>query len=199
MNIAIIGGGDHALEILNYIIDDSAFYRKISNIYIIDKSKKLSIFKNISRKIIFASNIVKLRKAKNIKACISFESQICEKKFLELKKNKIKLFSIIHKSSYISRNAILSDGVIVAPNCVIAPFAKIKENVLINSGAVVGHHSLLGLHTVMSPNAFTAGHSKVGRDVYWDQIHRLCKVSVWEITLDYLPLQFYIKIVINFL
>ena len=40
MNIAIIGGGDHALEILNYIIDDSAFYRKISNIYIIDKSKK---------------------------------------------------------------------------------------------------------------------------------------------------------------
>ena len=164
MNIAIIGGGDHALEILNYIIDDSAFYRKISNIYIIDKSKKnSSIFKNISRKIIFASNIVKLRKAKNIKACISFgEPNMRKKSFLELKKNKIKLFSIIHKSSYISRNAILSDGVIVAPNCVIAPFAKIKENFLINSGAVVGHHSLLGLHTVMSPNAFTAGHSKVG-------------------------------------
>ena len=59
------------------------------------------------------------------------------KKFFKLK-NKIKLFSIIHKSSYISRNAILSDGVIVAPNCVIAPLQN-KENVLINSGAVVGH------------------------------------------------------------
>ena len=164
MNIAIIGGGDHAIEVLNYIVDDSVFYRKISNIYIIDKSKKnFSIFKKISRKIIFTSNIKKIRKIKNIKACISFgEPNMRRKGFLELKKNKIKLFSIIHKSSYISRNAILSDGVIVAPNCVIAPFAKIKENVLINSGAVVGHHSLLGLHTVMSPNAFTAGHSKVG-------------------------------------
>ena len=58
MNIAIIGGGDHAIEVLNYIVDDSVFYRKISNIYIIDKSKKnFSIFKKISRKIIFTSNI----------------------------------------------------------------------------------------------------------------------------------------------
>ena len=164
MNIAIIGGGDHALEILNYIIDDSAFYRKISNIFIIDKNKKnLSIFKKISSKIIFAPNTTKLRKTKNIKACISFgEPNMRKKSFLELKKNKIKLFSIIHKSSYISRNAVLSDGVIVAPNCVIAPFAELKENVLINSGAVVGHHSSIGLHAVMSPNAFTAGHSKVG-------------------------------------
>ena len=74
-----------------------------------------------------------------MKACISFgDPNLRKKSFLELKKNKIKLFSIIHKSSYISRNAILSDGVIVAPYCVIAPFAKIKENVLINSGAIVG-------------------------------------------------------------
>jgi acetyltransferase EpsM len=164
MKIAIIGGGDHALEVLNYIIDDNALYRKISNIYIIDKSKKnLSIFKKISKKIIFSPNINKLKKLKNMKACISFgDPNLRKKSFLELKKNKIKLFSIIHKSSYISRNAILSDGVIVAPYCVIAPFAKIKENVLINSGAIVGHHSLIGLHAVMSPNAFTAGHSKVG-------------------------------------
>ena len=50
MNIAIIGGGDNALEILNYIIDDSVFYRKTNNIFIIDKSKKnLSNFKKISK------------------------------------------------------------------------------------------------------------------------------------------------------
>ena len=54
MNIAIIGGGDHALEILNYIIDDSAFYRKISNIYIIDKSKKTRVFSKIFQERLFS-------------------------------------------------------------------------------------------------------------------------------------------------
>ncbi len=164
MNIAIIGGGNHALEVLNYIIDDNLLYRKIHGIYIIDTNKKnITIFKNISKKITYLPTIQKLKKIKNIKACISFgEPNLRKKSFTELKKNNINLFSVIHKTSYISRSAILADGIIVAPNCVIAPFANIKENVLVNSGAVVGHHSLLNSHTVMSPNTFTAGHSKVG-------------------------------------
>ena len=29
MNLALIGGGDHTLEIVNYIIDDGKLYRKI--------------------------------------------------------------------------------------------------------------------------------------------------------------------------
>ena len=120
------------------------------------------------------------------------------KGFLELKKNKIKLFSIIHKSSYISRNAILSDGVIVAPNCVIAPFAKIKENVLINSGAVVGHHSLLGLHSNESKCFYCWTQQGRHRMFIGTKFIDYAKCQ-FEITLDYLPLQFYIKIVINFL
>ena len=165
MNIAIIGGGDHALEVLNYIIDNNLLYKKIHGIYIIDKNKKnFTLFKKISKKIYFLPTIPSLKKIKDIKACISFgEPNLRKKSFTELKKNNINLFSVIHKTSYISRSAILANGIIVAPNCVIAPFANIKENVLINSGAVVGHHSLLNLHTVMSPNSFIAGHSKVGR------------------------------------
>lgn len=163
MNLAIIGGGDHSLEIMNYILDDSSLYSKIDKIFIIDRKKKnLPILKKISKKISYLDNIKKLKKKKDVKACISNGKPSLRKKaYLELKKNKIKLISVIHKTSYISRNALLSTGVIVAPNCVVAPFAKVKENVLINSGAVVGHHSIIEKHSVMSPNSFIAGHARV--------------------------------------
>ena len=52
MNLAIIGGGDHSLEIMNYILDDSSLYSKIDKIFIIDRKKKnLPILKKISKKI----------------------------------------------------------------------------------------------------------------------------------------------------
>ena len=88
MNIVIIGGGDHAIEVLNYIVDDSVFYRKISNIYIIDKSKKTLVFLKISRKIIFTSNIKKIRKIKILKHAFLLENQICEEKVFRVKKIK---------------------------------------------------------------------------------------------------------------
>ena len=166
MNLAIIGAGDHSLEIFNYIIDDVKLYKTINKIIIIDykKNKNLSIMKKISKKIFFLNNINKIKKIKNIKACISFgEPRLRENSCKKLKKNKIPLLSIVHKTSYISRNAIISDGVIIAPNCVVAPYANLKENVLINSGAIVGHHSTVDKHTVMSPNSFIGGHSRIGK------------------------------------
>ena len=83
MNIAIIGGGDHALEVLNYIVDNNSLYKKIHGIYIIDKNKKnFTIFKKISKKISFLPTIPSLKKIKNIKACISFgEPNLRKKKF----------------------------------------------------------------------------------------------------------------------
>ncbi len=165
MNLALIGGGDHSLEIINYILDDTKLYKKIEKIFIVDNRKKNSLsLKKLSKKIIFLNNIKKIKKIKNIKACISFgEPKLRKSSYIELKKNKIKLMSIIHKTSYVSRNAVISNGVIIAPNCVVAPLANIKENVLINSGAIVGHHSIVEKHSVMSPNSFIGGHSKIGQ------------------------------------
>ncbi len=165
MNLALIGGGDHTLEIVNYIIDDGKLYRKIENIFIVDSKKKnFGLLKQLSKKIRFFNNIKKIKKNRNLKACISFgEPKLRKISYIELKKNKIPLMSIIHKTSYISRNAIISSGTIIAPNCVVAPLANIKENVLINSGAIVGHHSVVEKHSVMSPNSFIGGHSKVGQ------------------------------------
>lgn len=168
MNLAIIGGGDHALEVLNYIIDDNNLYKRVEKIFIVDINKKnRSDFLALSKKIYFLNNINKLDKIKPLKASISFgEPNLRRKCFLELKKKKINLISIIHKTSYISRQSIMSDGIIIAPKCVIAPFAKVQENVLINSGNVIGHHSDIGKHSVICPNSFTAGHSKVGQECF---------------------------------
>ena len=61
MNLAIIGAGDHSLEIFNYIIDDVKLYKTINKIIIIDykKNKNLSIMQKISKKIFFLNNINK--------------------------------------------------------------------------------------------------------------------------------------------
>lgn len=164
MNIAIIGGGDHALEILSYLNDDNLFLKKTDKIFIVDKKRiNLSNFKLINKKVIYSQSVKKIKKIKNLRACISVgEPNLRFKCFKELKKNKIKMFSIIHNTSYVSKFAKISNGVIIAPKCVIAPFAEVKENILINSGSVVGHHATIEKHSVLNPNSFLAGRSKIG-------------------------------------
>ena len=55
MNLAIIGAGDHSLEIFNYIIDDVKLYKTINKIIIIDykKNKNLSIMQKYLKKFFF--------------------------------------------------------------------------------------------------------------------------------------------------
>ena len=106
MNLALIGGGDHTLEIVNYIIDDGKLYRKIEKFSLSMKEKKLWTLKQLSKKIRFFNNI-KIKKNRNLKACISFgEPKLRKISYIELKKNKVLI--IIPKTSYISHNAIIS-------------------------------------------------------------------------------------------
>ena len=134
-NIILLGGGDSSVEIVDYILNDKKFDLKKYSINIFDdnfKNKKL--FKNLSKKI----NIHKLSKLsffkkKNSRALITFGNTKLRVKSENLtSKKKIRLFSFLHSTAYISKTAKIGLGSVVCPMCVIGSYAKISKNVYIN-------------------------------------------------------------------
>lgn len=80
-----------------------------------------------------------------------------------LLKNKKKVKSFIHRTSYISPSAIIKEG------CIIFPFVNIDQNVKISTGnilhnnVVISHDSVLQEGSYFSPNVTICGNSKIGR------------------------------------
>ena len=166
MNIVLICAGDHGMETLNYLNDIQHAKKNIfQNIYIFDKNlKKGKLFKKINKNIILINSIKKIPKNLKIKANITAgDPLVRENAYMQLKKQNIDLFTIIHPTSYVAKTALIKKGAVIGPKSVIAPFSIIEDNVLINSAAIVGHHSKIGKNSVLSPNSFTGGHAKVGK------------------------------------
>ena len=166
-NILIVGAGDSAVEILDYLLQNKRISTKNDNLYIFDikfKNKKLLL--NLFKKIFFFKNIQKIP-YKNTFAIISHGDPFIREKYLKLlKREKIKLMSFIHPSASVSTTAKIGNGVVICPQYVIGSFANIKENVFINSGSLIGHHCVLGNNSVISPNVFLGGNSKIGSNCF---------------------------------
>jgi sugar O-acyltransferase (sialic acid O-acetyltransferase NeuD family) len=166
-NIILIGAGDSAVEIVDYILNDKNFNFKKYFIKIFDKNlKNRKYFYRLNKNIKLESiNKFSLFKDKNSKALITFGDPQLRKKYKSiLVKKKIKLFKLIHSSSYVSRTSKIFSGAVICPMSVIGSFAEVKENVYINSGALIGHHSVIKQNSIISPNCFFGGNTKIGNN-----------------------------------
>ena len=65
-----------------------------------------------------------------------------------LKKEGVKICSMIHPSAYVSPTAVIQDGTMVLPNASIGTNVRIGQGCIINMNAVVDHDCLLedGVH-----------------------------------------------------
>ena len=166
-NIILIGAGDSAVEIVDYVLNDKKFNLKKNYIKIFDNNfKNRKYFYRLNKNIKLESiKKFNLFKDKNSKALITFgDSQLRKKYKSILVKKKIKLFKLIHSASYVSSTAKVSSGAVICPMSVIGSYAEIKENVYINSGALIGHHSVIKNNSVISPNCFFGGNTKIGNN-----------------------------------
>jgi hypothetical protein len=167
VNILIFGGGNHCLEIINYLKDVSKFSKKKFNIIgIIDPQKIDS--KNIeesAKKIKHYFNLKSINfDEKKTFAIIAMGDSIKREKCRkEIKKNRIKLFTLIHPTSYIAPSAKIGKGCILAPFSLVAPKANLEENIIINIYASVGHHGFVGKSSVLSPYATINGQAYSGK------------------------------------
>jgi len=80
-----------------------------------------------------------------------------------LKKQGIKLATIIHPKAVISKYAELLEGSLMAAGSILNPDARVGRNVILNTGSIVEHDCVLedGVH--IAPSACLGGGVKIGR------------------------------------
>ena len=157
-------GGDACIEVLSYMID-AKICNTYDKFYIIDKSIKRqnkNNLKNIYKKISFFKNINNIRKIRFSGVYItSGQPKLREKALNEIKKNKFKLSTLVHPTSYISKSAKIFPGSILAPFTLVAPYVIIMPNCFLNSYSSIGHHSTIGKSNVLSPYSVINGNCKI--------------------------------------
>ena len=83
-----------------------------------------------------------------------------------LKKNNIKIGTLISNNAVLSKNCSLAEGCIVCEFATIHTGAKIGANVLIQPHAVIGHDITIGSNSVLSSFFAPGGGSFFGERVY---------------------------------
>ena len=167
-NILIIGGGNLCLEVITYLKDITVFSkRKFNLIGVVEPRKidKKSIEDIFGKKIKQYSNLKSINfKNNKISVIIAVgDVNTREKCRLEVKKNRLKLFTLIHPKSYVASSSKIEQGCILAPFTFIATKANLEENIFINIYGSVGHHAFVGRSSVISPYANINGKAQSGK------------------------------------
>ncbi|WP_139957733.1 acetyltransferase [Flavicella sediminum] len=95
---------------------------------------------------------------------ISIGNNFFRKKIAE--KIQANYVTLIHKSSYISKNIEIEEGTVVMPKAVVNISAKIGKHCIINSGAIIEHDCLVSDFVHVSPNAAIAGDVTLNEGVH---------------------------------
>ncbi len=85
---------------------------------------------------------------------------------IKLKVKGLKLATLIHPSSTISKYTIIGQGSVIFANAVVNAFAQVGDNCIINTGSIIEHDCVIGNLAHLSPNAALAGGTKIG-DFSW--------------------------------
>ena len=166
--ILIVGCGGFSLEVVRYLKDYSDYNPgKIQILGFLDPNlnniKKKQVLLACKKKVKFFKKIKDIKFKKNIYSLIAIGNPIKrEKSKIELKKNKIKLFTLIHPKSFIYESSKIAPGCIAAPFSYVGPMAQLEENVILNIFSSVGHHSIVKKSSVLSPYATLNSRSIVG-------------------------------------
>ena len=166
-DILIFGGGSVCLDIINYLKDISKFEgKKINLIGIIDPKKidQKSIEQIYGKKIKHYLNLknAEFDKKRTFSIITSGDPEKREKCRLEAKKNRLKLFTLIHPTAYVHDSSKIEEGCILAPFSLIGSKSKLEKNCFVNIYSSIGHHCSVGKSSVMSPYATINGGGQSG-------------------------------------
>ena len=166
--ILSVGCGGFSLEIIKYLKDYSDYNPGQIQIlgfldpYLNNVRKKQALLA-CKKKVKFFKKIKDIKLKKNVYSLIAIGNPIKREKCkIELKKNKIKLFTLIHPKSFIYESSKIAPGCIAAPFSYVGPMAKLEENVILNIFSSVGHHSIVKKSSILSPYATLNSKSTVG-------------------------------------
>lgn len=99
--------------------------------------------------------------------CTCVISDVYAKKRIHefLKKNSIKLETIIDISGYVSPHSVVGEGCVIYPYVLVSENVEIGEGVLLNSYVSVGHDVKIGSFTNVMPGTGISGNVQIGEQV----------------------------------
>ena len=84
----------------------------------------------------------------------------------KVKKNNIKLATLIHPGVYIDETTFIGEGVTICEGVTITSCVSIKDNVYIQPHAVIGHDIKIGMHSIIGTNSEIGGNNTIGDRVF---------------------------------
>ena len=152
-NIAIIGGGGLAKEVIEVA---EMLGHNIAGIFA--KEMHIKNYKHLG----YLQELIQLKsKIDGVIIALGAVNQIGiknrEKIIDNLKKEDIKLISIISPHAVISPSATIGKGVYIAHQTMLSSNVQIGDNVCINHQVAIGHDTKIGANVSISPQAFIGG------------------------------------------
>ncbi len=99
--------------------------------------------------------------------CVGYKNmKVRYKRYLELKKQGIKITSFYSDNAIISDECNIGKGSIINQGAIIDNYVEIGECVFVNIGAMISHHTKIADNVFVAPGANIAGYVEVEEGVF---------------------------------
>lgn len=165
--LILIGSGDFALEVSEYIVERNKDLSKDNFIISDIISQSEARFHDICSVLGYTPlhhgkhNTVKQKEKKNTLICLG-SAEARYKYYKELKKNKFSFGTFVHKTAWLASSSKINEGVIVCPYVFIGANSVIGSNTSLNVRVTIGHDVKVGESAVISPHVNLNGNSECG-------------------------------------
>jgi|LauGreSBDMM110SN_4_FD.fasta_scaffold15830_3 sugar O-acyltransferase (sialic acid O-acetyltransferase NeuD family) len=98
---------------------------------------------------------------------IGYKSLGLKTKVFELLHDGVKkIFTFVHRTSFVNDLALLKEGVICYPMCNIDQSVVLHRGVLLNNSCIISHNTQIGENTYVSPGVVISGNVTVGKNCF---------------------------------
>ncbi len=157
MKICIIGAGGHGK-----VVGEIAKMLNYDEIYYFDDFNRRKEINFLGK---YIGKIKEIKKYKQFPFIVAIGDNLIRKQiFLHLEKNKYKIISLIHPSSYVSKFAKIGKGTVVMPKATINISVKIARSCIINTSSSIDHDSSINEFCHICPGVHLAGGVKIGKN-----------------------------------
>jgi sugar O-acyltransferase (sialic acid O-acetyltransferase NeuD family) len=167
--LVIIGGGGHALELVEYVAYINASEPRYEIAGILDDVKEnyAANFDSAGAPA-YLGPINEHKPLPGVHYLIAVSAVHFRRRLFEsLTASGAQLCNLIHPHASVSPSANLGVGNVVAPQVIIGPKVTIGNFNLLNGGVAIGHHSVVGNNNILSPNCSLSGGTTVGDDNFF--------------------------------
>jgi len=161
-DIYIIGAGGHSKVIIDILLKEIEYGKKIKIRGILDDSFDNSLKEIHNIPIVGKINICKELEGAHFIIAIG-NNQVREK---ISKKYRLKYYTAIHPRAVVGSNVKIGEGTVIMANAVINSYTRLGNHVIVNTGTLIDHDCNIKDFTHLAPGVTLSGGVEIGRTTW---------------------------------